>query len=129
MTTGKARMRVCFAVELSDDRVIAMPLEKRKKHRSPRSLMVLRDQEGTIRGYMNECQHIPVPLDAGTGQFLTYDRRYLMCGLHGAIYQRHDGLCIAGPCAGETLEKVEVEEEAGVVYATVTVATEPDPDR
>ena len=67
---------------------------------------MLRDADGALRAYRNLCKHLPILLDAGSGQYLTPDGRELLCNTHGARYRREDGLCVHGPCMGASLEEV-----------------------
>ena len=69
----------------------------------PREALVVLDERGAPRAYLNRCMHIPVPLDGGSRDFLTEDGRLLRCGTHGAVYRRSDGRCVAGPCRGQSL--------------------------
>jgi nitrite reductase/ring-hydroxylating ferredoxin subunit len=69
----------------------------------PRQAIVVVDARGELRAYLNECRHLPVPLDGGTGEVLDYTGRYLLCGTHGALYELGGGLCLQGPCVGERL--------------------------
>ena len=77
---------------------------------------MLRDRHGIVRAFVNLCMHLPVPLDAGSNEFLDDDGVHLICGTHGALYRPEDGLCIWGPCEGESLERLEVVEENGELY-------------
>ena len=61
------------------------------------------NQGGNFFAYVNRCRHMTTPLDFIRDEFLSEDRRYLMCYTHGALYEPHTGLCIAGPCKGESL--------------------------
>lgn len=69
----------------------------------PREALVLLDEDGRVRAYLNRCEHLPIPLDAGSREFLSRDGAHLMCGTHGALFRRDDGFCVAGPCAGRSL--------------------------
>ncbi len=60
------------------------------------------------RAYRNVCPHVPIPLDRG-GEPLLTEEGFLACRNHGALFAVEDGFCVAGPCAGETLESVSVE--------------------
>jgi nitrite reductase/ring-hydroxylating ferredoxin subunit len=60
------------------------------------------------RAYRNVCPHVPIPLDRG-GEPLLTEEGYLACRNHGALFDVENGFCVAGPCAGESLEKVDVE--------------------
>ena len=89
-------------------RVVAMPPDAAGLRREA---IVLRDGSGQIRAYLNRCQHLPIPLDAGGRAFFSPDGGHLLCRTHGATYQLHDGLCVAGPCIGSTLVALRVELE------------------
>jgi len=82
----------------------------------PRQAIVVLDDEGVPRAYLNECRHIPVPLDGGSGYVLDHTKRFLMCGTHGALYQRRDGHCVTGPCRGERLLPLGIEREEDVLF-------------
>ncbi len=69
---------------------------------------VVNDQ-GKLYAYVNRCRHMTTPLDFIRDQFLSEDRRHLMCYTHGALYDPATGLCVAGPCKGETLYRLPVE--------------------
>lgn len=88
------------------------------EHGHPREAIVLRDQDSALRAYVNRCMHIDIPLDGGSRDFLTKDKKHLACGTHGAWYRLHDGFCIAGPCLGESLEPCDVAVEEGNVFIT-----------
>lgn len=67
---------------------------------------------GGARAYRNLCPHVPIPLDRG-GEPLLTEEGFLACRNHGALFAVEDGFCVAGPCAGESLEPVAVEPRAG----------------
>lgn len=58
--------------------------------------------------YRNVCPHVPIPLDRG-GEPLLTEEGFLACRNHGALFSVDDGFCVAGPCAGETLDRIAVE--------------------
>ncbi len=68
-----------------------------------------------VKGYLNSCPHIGAELNWQPDDFLDADRRYILCAVHGALFQIDDGRCIAGPCRGEALTPVEVTVERGQV--------------
>lgn len=59
--------------------------------------------------YRNNCPHAGAPLNWNTNQFLTYDNEFLLCSLHGAIFEIESGYCVAGPCEGDRLTAVPFE--------------------
>ncbi len=73
--------------------------------------LIMRTEKGELRAYRNQCQHIAIPLDAGTGEYLTPDGKRLRCVTHGAEYLLDDGLCICGPCQGDSLEALQLYEQ------------------
>jgi nitrite reductase/ring-hydroxylating ferredoxin subunit len=111
---NRIQVRVCARGELRPDevRVVDLPREDRR----PREALVLLGNDGEPRAYLNRCRHLPIPLDAGTREFLSEDGEHLLCGTHGALYRRDDGLCVAGPCLHLALESLPILEENGVLF-------------
>lgn len=66
------------------------------------------NEGGRFHAYVNRCRHMATPLDFIRDQFLSEDGQYLMCYTHGALYERGSGLCISGPCKGESLYRLPV---------------------
>jgi len=71
------------------------------------AVMALR-QNGAIFVYVNTCPHIGAPLDFQSGHFLNFQRTHVHCSNHGALFRIEDGYCVRGPCAGKSLQSVEV---------------------
>jgi nitrite reductase/ring-hydroxylating ferredoxin subunit len=72
--------------------------------------------DGRVVAYMNRCAHVPTEMDWQPGEFLDHQRRFILCSMHGAVYEPGTGQCIAGPCSGERLMAVDVVERDGQVY-------------
>ena len=68
--------------------------------------------DGAWRAYANVCRHRASPLDLGAASPMSDDGTHLLCHQHGALYRPSDGRCVVGPCAGESLVPVDVEEAA-----------------
>ena len=68
-----------------------------------------------IAAYVNCCPHAGHPLNLRPNKFLTPDRNLILCTSHGALFARDDGLCVAGPCAGQALTPIPIEVVAGFV--------------
>jgi len=73
------------------------------------------NDQGSFYAYVNRCRHMPTPLDFMRDQFLSDDCRHLMCYTHGALYEPATGLCIDGPCKGESLYRLPVRVDGGEV--------------
>ena len=56
--------------------------------------------------YLNRCPHAGRPLNFGPGPVLTADGELLQCHAHGALFEKHTGLCIAGPCVDDSLRRL-----------------------
>jgi nitrite reductase/ring-hydroxylating ferredoxin subunit len=62
---------------------------------------------GTVRAFHNVCPHAGRRLDWSPGRFLIEDGR-IVCAAHGAMFDRADGRCVAGPARGGGLTPVAV---------------------
>jgi nitrite reductase/ring-hydroxylating ferredoxin subunit len=72
--------------------------------------------DGKVRGYLNQCAHVPIELDWNEGEFFESSGFYLMCATHGAMYLPESGQCAGGPCRGGRLRKINVVEQDGQVF-------------
>ena len=70
---------------------------------------------GQIHGYLNQCPHTGGPLDWVPNQFLDLDRRWIQCATHDALFRIHDGVCVSGPCSGQSLTAVDLRVQDGSV--------------
>jgi nitrite reductase/ring-hydroxylating ferredoxin subunit len=74
--------------------------------------------QGQVVCYQNTCRHIPITLDYGDGRFFNREGTHFICQTHGATYEPSTGLCVAGPCPGTSLKKLEVEVIGNEVWFT-----------
>lgn len=72
--------------------------------------------DGRVVAYVNRCAHVPAELDWQPGEFLDLDRRWIVCSIHGAVYEPASGHCVAGPCVGKRLIPLRVDEAGAQVY-------------
>ena len=79
--------------------------------------LLTRLDDGTIVSYTNYCPHWrDVRLDKGSGA--TVRDGELVCGKHGASFEKATGDCDFGPCEGAVLDAFEVTVADGAVYLT-----------
>ena len=71
--------------------------------------------DGKVHAYVNSCPHRGTELDWNPGEVFDESGLYLVCATHGAIFDPETGECVSGPCRGEYLSRVEVDEQDGVV--------------
>ena len=72
--------------------------------------------DGQLVAYLNRCAHVPTEMDWQPGEFLDTERRFIVCSIHGALYEPTDGRCVGGPCGRGRLMPVTVDERDGQVY-------------
>jgi nitrite reductase/ring-hydroxylating ferredoxin subunit len=66
--------------------------------------------------YLNRCAHIPAEMDWQPGKFWDMDKRFIICSVHGALYDPPNGECVSGPCPGAHLQSITLSEQDGQVY-------------
>lgn len=109
----EGEQRLCASAELAE-RGKAWVWDLTQYRRPARAFALRFD--GRVVAYLNRCAHVPTEMDWNPGEFLSMDRRWILCALHGATYEPATGHCIAGPCAGRRLTGVPVAERDGQVY-------------
>lgn len=81
------------------------------------SIVLLRKQDSFFV-YENRCPHRGIRLEWQPNQFLDYERQFIQCAMHGALFRIEDGECIAGPCPGEMLKALSYRIEEGKLFLT-----------
>jgi nitrite reductase/ring-hydroxylating ferredoxin subunit len=69
--------------------------------------LLVRDGE-SVRGFVNRCPHAGHQLSFRPDRFLTPDKQLILCQSHGALFDKVSGVCVGGPCVGESLTPVPV---------------------
>ncbi len=83
--------------------------QSRGFERDGRKLLALR-KAGRVYVYVNRCPHRGIPLEWLPDQFLDASASLIQCATHGALFLLESGECVAGPCAGQSLQAVPCEE-------------------
>lgn len=108
----EAGVHVCASEALIDGGTgVRFPVATR---RGRTTAFVVRHR-GTVHGYVNQCAHAGTELDWQPGEFFDRSGLWLMCAVHGAIYEPDTGRCAGGPCRGQSLKAVPVGERDGEV--------------
>lgn len=116
MKQHHGQVRVGDLRELANHQVLHVSIG-RGHDGTPREALVLLDDEGSVRVYLNRCRHLPIPIDSGTRRFLDDDKRHLICRTHGALYRREDGYCVSGPCRGLSLHALHFDiDDEGIIW-------------
>lgn len=70
---------------------------------------------GDIYIYENSCPHRSIPLEWQPDQFMDYDKTFIQCATHGALFKIETGLCISGPCVDDQLTAIPFSLEGNTV--------------
>jgi len=71
--------------------------------------------------YKNSCPHTGVNLEWIADQFLDDTQQYLVCSTHGALFQVESGLCVSGPCQGDSLQQFSAQQQQQEIFIDVVV--------
>ncbi len=69
----------------------------------------------TVTGYVDSCPHMGLPLAKRLDDYLTEGGDLIECDWHGALFRLEDGLCVGGPCQGQSLKNWPVEVVNGLL--------------
>lgn len=64
--------------------------------------------DGGVRAWVNRCPHARHPLDVLPHRFMTAERDLICCSSHGALFLPDTGICVAGPCVGQSLQSLPI---------------------
>jgi len=103
--------RLCFLDEVPDGQGREVSFGE-----GPEPFRVLLLRRGKqVFAYHNRCPHFSLPLNFEPQVFHVYDREYLMCAHHTALFRIADGYCFDGPCTGARLTAIAVRNDDGSV--------------
>ena len=110
---------LCKLDDLEDHCAMELTVEERQ-------LFAVR-QDNSIFAYWNLCPHRNSPLSWVPNQFLDTENQLIQCALHVALFEIDSGLCIAGPCSGDSLQPVELRCEDHFYYVAADQKMPPAP--
>ena len=73
-------------------------------------------QGAHVAAYVNSCPHTGASLNWSLDQFLDVEGQFIQCSLHGALFRLEDGVCVHGPCVGQSLRSLRVALQAGIIW-------------
>lgn len=74
------------------------------------------NNDGQFLAYINSCPHLKIPLEWQENAFFCKDTDLLRCATHGALFLPENGLCVSGPCIGQSLQRVDLIVRAEGIY-------------
>eukprot|EP00316_Scyphosphaera_apsteinii_P017787 CAMPEP_0119332902 /NCGR_PEP_ID=MMETSP1333-20130426/83857_1 /TAXON_ID=418940 /ORGANISM="Scyphosphaera apsteinii, Strain RCC1455" /LENGTH=192 /DNA_ID=CAMNT_0007342821 /DNA_START=187 /DNA_END=765 /DNA_ORIENTATION=- len=108
-------LRLLSATEVSEltessarELILKLPTGDGQQMRQHRAFIV-RGTDGQVRLFENHCPHAGGPLNWLPDRFFTRDGKFLLCTRHAAMFSPDDGVCVSGPCVGESLLPIAVE--------------------
>ena len=104
---------LCQTDEISDPGSKSFEI---KQGRETLSLFVVH-KDGNFSAYINSCPHTGVNLDWQEDQFLDMDNMFIQCSTHDALFEIDTGLCVAGPCVGDSLQPIALDIHDGQILA------------
>jgi len=110
---GPARGAICRVGDVPDGDALGFEVDAGGGAGRIGVIVVRRGE--VVHVYRNRCPHRGTPLDWRPDRFLDAAGEHLICATHGALFRLEDGVCVAGPCAGDALTPVAVVVEAGSV--------------
>lgn len=75
----------------------------------PLELFLIR-LDNKVHAYQNHCPHLGIPLNWQPDEFLSLEATHIQCSTHGALFTLEDGYCVAGPCAGQNLTALSLDQ-------------------
>ncbi len=76
-------------------------------------------KDGLFFAYRNSCPHTGSPLDWVEHQFLDMDGSLIQCAVHDARFNIESGLCLAGPCTGESLQRLNIIQQDNQLFIEI----------
>lgn len=68
-----------------------------------------------VFAYVNRCPHAGYPLNRSPDGFLSMNNQSIVCRSHGAMFDIESGMCVAGICSGQALQKLAIHVRDGVI--------------
>lgn len=115
-------LQLCMVADLPEDGARGFQLPQA-------SLLAVRTRAG-IQVFLNRCPHLGVPLQWQPDRFLDEEGMFIRCATHGALFEKDSGLCILGPCRGDSLWRIEciVEDDRILIDEQELPVRMPRPD-
>ena len=70
--------------------------------------------------YKNSCPHTGASLNWQPDVFMDYDNFYIQCSIHAARFEVETGFCVWGPCANQSLKKIDISIIDNKIYLKET---------
>jgi nitrite reductase/ring-hydroxylating ferredoxin subunit len=102
---GQRHLDLCAVAEIPDPGTRGFEIGQGPQ---PRLRLFVVRNGGLMAAYRNSCPHTGAPLEWQPDQFMDIDNSFIQCSIHGALFRPEDGFCVRGPCAGGSLERLDL---------------------
>ena len=106
------RLPVCDSAQLAERGFLIVELRYRD---DPHTGIVFRFC-GKVYAYLNQCVHMPRPLNCQRDTIFDAEQGLLRCSMHGIVYDPETGESLSVLCQGERLRPLKLVEEEGRIY-------------
>ena len=98
------------SLQVGESFVFELPVDISRELISKGNQGFVHRHESGFSAFINNCPHVNLPLDFDDGRFYFDDVPGLLCRVHGAVFNEKSGECVEGPCRGQSLLALLVEE-------------------
>lgn len=98
------------SLQVGESFVFELPAELSRDLISKGDQAFIHRHSSGFSAFVNNCPHVNLPLDFDDGRFYFDDVPGLLCRVHGAVFNEKSGECVDGPCRGQSLLSLGVEE-------------------
>ena len=82
-----------------------------------RTSILVQKTAAHISVFVNHCPHAGTPLNMFGDRFLDVPGKHLICRTHGALFDPVSGICVRGPCKGDSLRPVAHIIKGDYIYS------------
>jgi len=112
MTINDQFWQVCTVKDVPDPGGLGFEISEHGKKRD----VVVIHWRNSWYAYLNRCPHTGVNLNWLPDQFFDIENELIQCSMHGALFRPESGMCVHGPCIGQSLKNLLCVVEDGQVY-------------
>ncbi|SFB38156.1 Ferredoxin subunit of nitrite reductase or a ring-hydroxylating dioxygenase [Pseudomonas sp. NFIX10] len=89
-------------------------------HRQGRDTLLVVRWKGALSAWLNRCPHLDVAMQYRKDRFMSANGQHIVCYAHGALFLPDSGVCVLGPCLGQSLQRqtITVDAQGGVWLCT-----------
>ena len=81
-----------------------------------------------LHGWRNACPHwAGAPMAWRKDAYLSGDGQHIVCHAHGARFDIATGVCTLGPCLGQALTPVPIQQIGGEIHLATNTSQETNP--